>query len=89
MSNNNNDDYDENDRKIDETSKKLGKNIDDYYKQHKKEMIKLYEHELNEALRLAEECSKKGEGAAAIIHFERARHANDLIKMTKKQLNKY
>jgi hypothetical protein len=59
--------YDENDRKLEETSKRLPENFDDIMKGHKQEMIQLYQNEFNSALRLTEDCSKRGNRYATAI----------------------
>jgi hypothetical protein len=70
--------YDENDRKMDETSKRLPINFDDFMKRHKQEMIQLYQNEFNSALRSTEEFSKGGDIIQANLHLQRARHSRDL-----------
>jgi len=79
--------YDENDRKLEQTSKRLPKNFDDFLKGHKQEMIELYQNEFNSALRLTEECSKRGNIIEANLHLQRAKHARDLIKLEKEDLD--
>ena len=72
-----------------ETSKKLPKCFDDFIKRHKQEMIQLYQNEFNSALRLTEECSKIGDITEANLHLQRARHARDLIKLEKEDLDNF
>jgi flagellin-specific chaperone FliS len=81
--------YDENDRKLEETLKRLPKNFNDFMKRHKQEMIQLYQNEFNSALRLTEECIKRGDIIEANLHLERARHARDLIKLEKEDLDNF
>ena len=81
--------YDENDRKLEQTSKRLPKNFDDFLKWHKQEMLELYQNEFNSALRLTEECSKRGNIIEANLHLQRARHARDLIKLEKEDLDNF
>ena len=76
--------YDENDRKLEQTSKRLP---NDFLKGHKQEMIELYQNEFNSALSLTEECSKRGNIIEANLHLQRARHARDLIKLEKEDLD--
>jgi hypothetical protein len=81
--------YDENDRKLEETSKRLPENFDDFIKRHKQEMIQLYQNEFNSALRLTEECTKRWDIMEANLHLQRARHARDLIKLEKEDLDNF
>ena len=81
--------YDENDRKLEETSKRLPENFDDFIKRHKQEMIQLCQNEFNSALRLTEECTKRGDIIEANLHLQRARHARDLIKLEKEDLDNF
>jgi len=81
--------YDENDRKLEETSKRLPENFDGFIKRHKQEMIQLYQNEFNSDLRLTEECIKRGDIIEANLHLQRARHARDLIKLEKEDLDNF
>jgi flagellin-specific chaperone FliS len=81
--------YDENDRKLEETLKKLPENFDDFMKRHKHEMIQLFQDEFNSALRLTKECIKRGDIIEANLLLQRARHARDLIKLEKEDLNNF
>jgi hypothetical protein len=73
-------DNDENDKKLDDLLKKLGKNFEDFIKRERNDIMQRYQYEFDEATRLAEECSKKEDFVSANIHYERAIHANDLMK---------
>jgi len=81
--------YDENDRKLEEISKRLPINFDDIIKLHKHEMIQLYQNEFNSALRLTEECIKSGDIIEANLHLEEAKHTRDLIKLEKENLENF
>jgi flagellin-specific chaperone FliS len=81
--------YDENDRKLEETSKRLPENFDDFMKRHKQEIIQLYQNEFNSVLRLTEESIKRGDIIEANLHLQRARHARDLIKLEKADLDNF
>jgi hypothetical protein len=56
--------------------------------EHKKEMIQSYQYKFDEALRLAEECSKRGDITQPIFHLQIAKHAKDLIKSEKQNMDK-
>lgn len=81
--------YDENDRELEETSKRLPENFDDLMRRHKQEIIQLYQNEFNSTLRLTEESIKRGDIIEANLRLQKARHARDLIKLEKEDLDNF
>ena len=81
--------YDENDIELEEISERLPENFDDFMKRHKQEIIQLYQNEFNSTLRLTEESIKRGDIIEANLHLQRARHARDLIKLEKEDLDNF
>ena len=81
--------YDENDRELEEISERLPENFDDFMKRHKQEIIQLYQNEFNSTLRLTEESIKRGDIIEANLHLQKARHARDLIKLEKEDLDNF
>jgi len=61
--------------------KKTGQNFDDFMKQHRKEMIQLYENEFKRALALADQASKRGDIYEAYLHLNTAKHAKEFIRL--------
>jgi hypothetical protein len=81
--------YDENDRELEETLKRLPENFDDLMRRHKQEIIQLYQNEFNSTLRLTEESIKRGDIIDANLYLQKARHARDLIKLEREDLDNF
>ena len=81
--------YDENDRELEETLKRLPENFDDIMRRHKQEIIQLYQNEFNSTLRLTEESIKRGDIIDANLYLQKARHARDLIKLEREDLDNF